>query len=692
MRTLLSALLLWLAALPALAATSVPVDTGKVVATLLSDHYTVVPGQRFDVALRTELDEKWHTYWRNPGDSGEPVSIRWTLPDGVNAGPILWPLPEPIDTGGIVNYGFAGAPLFPVTITVPDTAEPGTVLELQADVYYLVCKDICIPEDGVLRLAVQVGDMLEPNARNFAAIREARAAAPVPNEAITGGMVADGETLRISFTDLPEGAFEDAYFFPYRQDVVVHSDPQAVTLADGGLVLDTTAGYGWDEGIADTQTGLLAFERDGARIGRIVTVEPNVSLGLTAETAGVGGGAASMGLLSAILFAMLGGLILNLMPCVFPVISLKALSLAKAAHAERRTARTEAWAYAAGVFATFAVLVGVLLALKAGGAALGWGFQLQNPLVVGLAALLMFVVGLNLAGVFEVAGGRYQGTGATLAGRGGRMGSFFTGALAVLVATPCTAPFMASAIGYALLSPALTTVIVFAALALGFALPFIGLAYAPGLLARIPRPGPWMVRLREVLSFPMFAAALFFTWVLGSMAGVDAMTALLLAMLGLALAAWLLGRGGAWRFAAGALALVAVVAMVPALDPADARASASASLGEDAWSPQRVAELRGQGRAVFVDFTADWCVTCKVNERGVLSRASVQEAFAETDTAFLVADWTNKNDLIARELEAYGRAGVPLYLYFPAGDNSVRGEVLPQILTVDMVVETLRGS
>ena len=688
MRALVSALLLWLFALPALAATSVPVDTGRVVATLLSSHYAVTPGQSFDVALRTELDEKWHTYWRNPGDSGEPVSITWTLPDGASAGPITWPLPEPIATGPIINYGFEGAPLFPVIVTAPEDAQPGTVMELVADVYYLVCKDICVPEDGQLRVAVQIADSPDVNARNTAAIQAARAAAP--SEAVLrGGVTTSGGVTRIEFDGLPEGEFGDAYFFPHGQELLDHSAPQAATPVNGGVVIETTPGYGWDDGIADTQTGVLAFDVAGERVGRIVSLEPNMSLGLAAAPAAPSG---QFGLLTAALFAFAGGLILNLMPCVFPVISLKALSLAKSAHAERQRARSEAWMYAAGVFATFAALVALILVLKAGGAALGWGFQLQNPVVTGGLALLLFAVGLNLIGAFEVAGGAYQGAGASWAGRGGRTGSFFTGALAVLVATPCTAPFMASAIGYALAQPALVTFAVFMALAAGFAAPFVLLAYAPGLLTRLPKPGPWMVRLREVLSFPMFAAALWLVWVVGNQAGVNGMALVLLAMLGLALAVWLMRRGGAWRAAAAVLALAAIVLPVPALLSGSPAQAAGAALAHEAWSPERVAELRADGRAVFVDFTADWCVTCKLNEGAVLKTQAVQRALEDTDTAFLVGDWTNKNDAIARELERYGRAGVPLYLYFPAGDKSVRGEVLPQILTVPMVVDTLRGS
>lgn len=682
---LLTAFLVWLfAASNAFATTSLPVDTGRVEASLLSSHYTVAPGQTFQIALKTTLDDEWHTYWRNPGDSGEPVQISWVLPDSLSAGEIVWPLPYPIPTGPIINYGFEGAPLFPVDFTVAADAAIGSVLEIQADVYYLVCKDICIPEEGVLRLILQVTETAELNDGNAAAIAEAINLAPQPLD-VTAAMQADGERLSIQFADLPEGDFSDAYFFPYDNRLLVHSDPQVVSVGPDGISIETTASFGWQAGFDAPQMGVLAFKQNDQSTGHIVTVQVASALAVGASLSGGDGvtGGLEITLLGAIVGAFLGGLILNLMPCVFPVISLKALSLAKSAHAERKVAQREAWAYTAGVMATFLLLVLILLAVKAGGAALGWGFQLQNPIFIGLVALLLFAIGLNLIGVYEIPGGSYQNLGSEASMKTGWTGSFFTGGLAVLVATPCTAPFMAGAIGYALTQPTITTVTVFAALAVGFALPFLFLAYAPGLLSRFPRPGPWMVTFRQFLAFPMFGAAIFFLPTSDSAA-----ETVLWAALVLAFGLWLLRFGLVWKVV-GAMAIIFAIATpaTPYLLPEQ-----NLALETDAWSPERVAELRAEGRAVFVDFTADWCVTCKVNERLVLKTDSVQQAFADTNTAFLIADWTNKNDEIARELESYGRAGVPLYLYFPPGDNSVRGEVLPQVLTTDLIVSTLKGS
>ena len=395
-------------------------------------------------------------------------------------------------------------------------------------------------------------------------------------------------------------------------------------------------------------------------------------------------GTANIGLIAAIISALIGGLILNLFPCVFPIISLKALNIAKKAHGERSEVRRQAWLYTAGVLTTFIILVALLLGIKAGGAEIGWGFQLQSPVLVSFLALLFFVIALNLLGTFEI-GSSLQGIGGGLTHKQGWTGSFFTGVLAVIVATPCTAPLMAGAIGYALTAPAFATFAVFMALGLGFALPFLLIAYIPGLVNRLPRPGPWMTRFKEFLAFPMFGAVIWLLTVLLAQTGQSGIMWILIAMLSAGFAIWLLKRGGNFaKFLAG-MSILAALAV-----PLSFRASGDkANVEGIAWSPETVQALRAEGRPVFVDFTAAWCVTCKVNERLVLKTDAVQQAFRDTNTAFVIADWTNKNDAIARELEKYGRAGVPLYLLFPAGHNDVKAEILPQTLRKDMVIEKL---
>ena len=686
MRVFLLSVLAWCLALPAMASQSLPVDTGKVTASLVSSHDSVAPGQEFYIALRTELDDKWHTYWRNPGDSGEPVQIDWELPESVTAGRINWPLPYAIPTGPIVNYGFEGTPLFPVKFRVSPDAAQGSVITVVSNFYYLVCKDVCIPEQGSVSLQIAVGDSIE-DTRWKAEIDSALAASPIRGS-VQGGIKKTGESLEMSFTNLPEGDYSKAYFYPYDQGILGHSDPQLITRGDDGLRLTTKPDYIWEEATPKVFEGVLTYNVDGKLTGTNVALAVGQSFDIGAADipkAAIGG----VTLWTAIIGALIGGLILNLMPCVFPVISIKALSIAKSAHGERSKIKREAWLYTAGVIATFLLLTIILLALKAGGSEIGWGFQLQSPKVVAALAVLLFVIGLNLLGSFEFGSG-LQNTGAELTQKSGAAGSFFTGALAVVVATPCTAPMMAGAVGYALAAPALVTLAVFMALAIGFALPFLLIAYVPGLLNKLPKPGPWMVRFKEILAFPMFAAAIWLVWVLSLQAGEDGVLLVLSAMLAVGLAIWLFKRKGVFGKALGALSVLAAIALPLTITASAVSANVAAGkLQAEVWSPARVAELQAEGRPIFVDFTAAWCVTCKVNEKVVLNKAKTQKLFKDTNTALLIADWTNKDDIIAAELAKYGRAGVPLYLVY--NNKSVSPAILPQVLSHDVIRDAIAG-
>ena len=688
MKHFIAVILMWLVSSAALAAESISVDTGKVTAQLVTTHDQIAPGQSFHVTLRTVLDDHWHTYWRNPGDSGEPVFIEWDVPDVLTHGEIIWPIPRPIATGPIINYGFEGTPLFPVEFTLSETAEPGSVVTIRANVYYLVCKDVCIPESGTLSLPLLVGEH-SPDNRWIDKTSNAIATSPKRGSAL-GGVTATGDTVTFTFTDLPENAdLSSAYFFPYDQGLVDHSAPQTVNVGDAGVEITTKPGFLWEDGAPDAFDGILKYERGGQDIATELTVTPGAVLSIGQTNSPALARAGGITLVGAIFGALLGGLILNLMPCVFPVISIKALSIAKTAHADKHQVRREGWLYVAGVIVTFMALTALLLALKAGGAQLGWGFQLQSPKLVAALSILLFVIALNLLGVFEFGSG-LQNTGSDLTRKDGWAGSFFTGALAVIVATPCTAPFMAGAIGYALAQPAVTTIAVFLALAIGFAAPFLVLSYSPRLLAKLPKPGPWMIRFREFLAFPMFAAAIWLIWVLGRQSGADGMLAALLAMLAFGFAIWFFKRKNVVSKALGSLMMLATLALPFAIT--SSALTETAELQADAWSPQRVAELRAEGRPVFVDFTADWCVTCKVNERLVLKKKAAKELFKETNTAFLVADWTNKNDEIAQELASHGRSGVPLYLVYTPDNKGVSPEILPQVLTQSVLRDALKGN
>lgn len=690
MRALILTFLAWLSAglliTPALASQSVPVDTGKVTASLISSHDSVAPGQEFYIALRTQLDNKWHTYWRNPGDSGEPVQISWELPEGVTAGEINWPLPLAIPTGPIVNYGFEGTPLFPVKFTVSPDVAPGSVITVRANFYYLVCKDVCIPEDGSASLPIAVGESVE-DTRWKTAIEAALADVP-KRGAVQGGIKKTGETLEMSFTNLPEGDFSNTYFYPYDQGILGHSEPQIITRGTEGFKLTTKPDYIWNDPTPKTFEGVLTYQKNGKLKGTNIALAVGQSFDIGAAASpkpSVGG----VTLWTAIIGALIGGLILNLMPCVFPVISIKALSIAKSAHGKRAKIKREAWLYTAGVIATFMLLAMIIVALKASGSEIGWGFQLQSPKIVAVLSLLLFVVGLNLLGVFEI-GYRLQNVGSELTQKSGATGSFFTGTLAVVVATPCTAPLMGPAVGYAFTAPVIITLAVFLALAIGFALPFLVIAYVPQLLSKLPKPGPWMIRFKEILSFPMFAAAIAGIWVLTQQAGANGAFFALCAMLAVGLGIWLFKLKNMVGKALGVLAVLAAIALPMTITANAASANiVSGKLEAEAWSPARVAELQAEGRPIFVDFTAAWCVTCKVNEKVVLNTARTQQLFKDTNTAFLIADWTNKDDVIAAELAKYGRAGVPLYLVY--SNNSVSPVILPQVLSYDVIRDALAG-
>ena len=688
-RFLLSALLFLSLTTSALGRQTETLDTGKVTASIISSLDSVAPGGAVWVALRTELDDGWHTYWRNPGDSGEPVQLTWKLPEGVDVGPIAWPVPYPIPTGPIVNYGFEGAPLFPVELRVPETVQTGETLSLTLEFYYLVCADICIPEEGQLTLDLDIGEPVS-DALWAPQIEAAVLASPRRGNIMGAAEVsreASSDVLTLTFAGLPKGRVSEAYFFPVDQGVLGHSTAQNFRLGENGIALVTVPEFLWENGIPETIEGVLKYSLDGRVGSEVVTVATHSAL----DIAQSGQSDASMGLFAAAFGALLGGLILNLMPCVFPIISLKALSLAKTAHDDRLPARRGAWAYTLGVLLTFAGLASVLILFKAAGAQIGWGFQLQSPKVVGVLALLLFVIGLNLLGLFEI-GSRLQGVGGGLAARGGMSGSFFTGVLAVIVATPCTAPFMAGALGYALAQPALTTLIVFLALGFGFALPFLLLGYIPGLLAKLPKPGPWMETFRQVLAFPMFAAAIWLVWVLILQAGANGAGLLLIAMLLAGFAIWMHRRGSSMLKRLALFAALGALVLPLSLSTGETGGAAgvkSASLDAEIWSPERVAELRAEGRPVFVDFTAAWCVTCKVNEQLVLKTERTQALFERTNTAFLIADWTNRDAQIAAELERYGRAGVPLYLAYPKSHKDVIGLVLPQNLSFSVLEDML---
>ena len=672
-------------------ARAAPVDTGHLVAELVAQETAVVPGGVTWVAVRQQIDKGWHTYWRNAGDAGEGPKLAWTLPAGWKAGDIVWPAPVRLLEGKAPNqlavYAYEGEVLLPVPIEVPASAEVGQTVELKVATTFLVCADICVPEDAVMTLTLPVAATARPDARWGEAITEALAKAPKA-AGLNAAFQQKGQTLKLAITgpQLRGANAAGAYFFPYAGGVIVHQGQQLIERGPDGLTLTLPLSANASPGEV---SGVLALA--GASYEITAKAGP-----LPPGASGLGAPGKRQALPVTLLLAFLGGLILNLMPCVFPILSMKAAALAGHTH-EARGARLQGLAFLAGVLATFVFLAGFLVGAKAAGASLGWGFHLQSPAVVAALALIMLLVALNLSGLFEV-GTSVQGVGGSLSSRQGLLGAFFTGALTVVVAAPCTAPFMGPAIGIALLSSPIEAILVFLALGLGLALPFVALSFAPSLFRKLPPPGSWMNVLRRALAFPMFAAALWLVWVLSRQAGPDGLARLLAAALVVAVGAWLFGLGQRRsdtrvRFPLMALALGAWVGAflavtVPAYSQPAAAQPAASALPSERWSPERLAQLRAEGRPVFVNFTADWCLTCKVNEGAALATDQTAEAFAQAGAVYLVADWTNRDAAIAQALAERGRAGVPLYLVYPKGGGEPKA--LPQLLTPGMVAEAVR--
>jgi thiol:disulfide interchange protein len=693
MRPLLLISLIALLAAPA-AAQDAPAL--KVQARLVAETSEAAPGGSVTVALEEVITPGWHTYWSNPGEAGLPTTIDWTLPAGWKAGAIQWPYPKRLPVGPLMNYGYEGKVWLLTRIAVPADAVPGKVMTLVAHASWLVCQEVCIPEDVTLNITIAI--TAAPHApyatteEDFAAWR---AKIPTPSPWPVTFHHGDALDLFVAAPSLSNVPMRDVSFFPGAEEIVTGMAPQLLGKADGGIVLRLTPSK--RAKIGDTVSGVLVLtSTDGSAQALAIDAKPGAVPHARFETPAVAED--GMGLALSLLFALLGGLILNLMPCVLPILAMKALAIANKAHAGRGEAAGEGFAYGAGAVLSFVALGAAVVALRAGGAQVGWGFQLQEPAAVAAFALLVFAVGLNLSGVFEFSN---ITAGDALARRGGKLGAFFTGVLAVAVAAPCTAPFMAAALGYALTQPAALALLVFLALGIGFALPFVLIGLMPGLLRFLPKPGLWMLRFKQALAFPMYAAAVWLVWVLQQQAGDLGLAAVLAAMLALAFAAWVwtASRNASprWRITGTLLAVLALLAALSSLvaiarssvTPAAAAHTETAGMPSESYSNAKLAQYRAAKRPVFVDATAAWCITCLVNERVALSGTAVHEAFAKKHIAYLLADWTNRDAAITALLQSHGRSGVPLYLYY--APDAADAVVLPQVLTEGEVLKTVGG-
>jgi thiol:disulfide interchange protein DsbD len=680
----ISCLLLLLAVCVDLSAQAV--RTRHLTVELITERTAIAPNHDFLAGLYFQLDPGWHIYWINAGDAGEPPRMEWKLPPGIAAGELQFPAPQRLPLGPLMDFGYEGSVLFPVPMHAGSSLRPGTTATLAGHLSFLVCSSVCIPGKAdlqhVVRIAATPGP---PNAEAASLFQSALRHLPRSLPAGASVTVAQNAT-NFAITYRTGQRIASAEFYPFDSGLIVNAAQQKVEPLPDGVRISVAKAQGLKQVPAQLH-GLLKLP-DG-------TAYQFTSPIVAATAAPVPAKSGTHDLPRILGFAFLGGLILNLMPCVFPVLFIKGLSLVQFSGEERKRLRLHGLMYTLGILVSFWIIVAVLLALRSTGQHLGWGFQFQSPYFVAVMALLFFFLGLSLAGMFEV-GLSLTSAGGGLTQRGGYTGSFFTGVLATVVATPCTAPFMGAAIGFALAQSALITFAVFTLLALGLAAPYVALTLHPAWIRLLPKPGAWMEVLKQAVSIPIFAAVIWMVWVFAQIAGSNGVAALLGGFLLVAIAGWVLGRWPARKISTlVAVLLIAASIVLPGMaarqmNPAGPALSQQSQTG--AWqpfSPERLAEYRAQGKPVFVDFSAAWCLSCQVNERVVLDRPEMEAAFRQHGVITMRADWTNHDDTITEALGQLGRSGVPTYALYSGGPETAP-VLLPEVLTKQIVLDALR--
>ena len=653
----------------------------------------------------THLPE-WHTYWKNPGDSGLPTTLQWTLPAGVTAGEIAWPLPKKIPLGNLANYGYDGTVLLPVPLTISPAFKPSLLssgLEIKLKATWLVCRLECVPQDGEFILNVPVRGSTALNSAAFAASLKAQPAALEGDSRVA----VDGQQLKLTVVGLPPTLRgKQLEFFPETPELIDpaatwsqqwtkngQSDVWTASVPLSGLRSESPALMPLVL-VADVNGQRQGFRAQAQVLGNwppvagVTGSSPSglapVRVGNSGATAVPAGPQVSFGLWAALLGALLGGMILNLMPCVFPVLAIKVMSFTRHAH-DRRGHRVSGLAYSAGVVLSFLALGALLIGLRSAGEQLGWGFQLQSPAVVAALAVLFTVIGLNLAGLFEF--GRFLPNAVlTLEAKNPAVNAFLSGMLAVAIASPCTAPFMGASLGLALGLPPLQALLIFMTLGIGMALPYLAASLTPAVARWLPRPGAWMDTFRRAMAFPMFATVVWLVWVLGQQSGIDGAAALLALLVSLSLVLWSLTLKGRSRVVIATISIATLALLTGAIGQnvikmAGASRVASSSRWQ-LWAPGRVEQVLDTGAPVFVDFTAAWCVTCQYNEKTTLVNPEVLADFAANKVTLLRADWTRRDPAISAALAQLGRSGVPVYVLYQDGRAPV---VLSEILSVQEV-------
>jgi len=644
------------------------VTTSQTQASIISDVKTVASGEKFWAVVHLKMQDGWHTYWKNPGDTGMAPQFIWTLPKDFKISEVIFLAPDRHKIEEFIDYGYEKDAwfLFELTATASLPENATSILSLKAN--WLVCNEICIPESADLSLVLPTTNTQGNLSEDSEVIKQLVAKIPQKLGDKISYAVHD-KSLSFDFLEKPESNIKSAYFFPLNDNL---------EFAEADLGKKITFNIKSKDGtIPDNIEGIVSLiDKEGKRLDYEISGEKALSNTLTAQESG------STSIIQAIIFAFLGGIILNLMPCVFPILSLKALAIAKKAYLHPEIVRKQGIYYTLGVVLSFVVLAAIIIGVKIGGQNIGWGYQMQSPLFVALLTILLFFVGLNLSGYFEIPL-IFGNLGGKVSSEDNFIGSFLTGVLAVLVATPCTAPFMATAVGFALTQGSIVIITIFVALGLGLALPFMLISLFPSLVKFLPKSGVWLLTFKQLLAFPLYLSAVWLFWVLLREAGEDYATITLIAIVIISFAIWLLQRAGKIAKIFGSLiviitiALLAILFSLPRTQPVE----------HIKFSVAEIDKLRKENKAIFVDATADWCITCKINENLVLSTSEIKKAFANKNITYMVADWTHGDEEITKYLQSFKRSGVPIYVYYPP--NSGEPIILPQVLTKDIVLQKI---
>ncbi len=680
------------------------VQTDNAVVELISEQKTIQPGQIFWIGIHMEIRDNWYVYYRNPGDSGMPMMVEWLHEEDFSIGEIQWPTPLWIDvSGGLTSYGYKEQILYMMEATAPEDLIPGETYTLLAEADWLICEDVCIPEYADLELTLAITDSdVEYNEEWLPLFAETRSNLPVKLDYWKATAKFDDKTAVLTLTndafELPD--YSEIRYFAKKEGEIENGAEQPFSV-DGRTITLELQKSTYKSGDIEHLWGLIYSPKGWDESGDIKSMIVDIAIGDESIIAGdiAGMPVFSAGFLLILLFAFTGWLILNLMPCVFPIISIKVMNFMQMAGHKPRLVRMHGLVFGIGVLLSFLVLAGLLLALRAGGQELGWGFQLQTPAFIAFMTFLMFALGLSLMGVFEIGNSLINAAGKTDTGSGMR-GSFFSGILATVLATPCTAPFMGTALGVAITLPATTALMIFASLGIGMAAPYVLLSSFPALMKYMPKPGAWMETFKQILAFPLFATAIWLIWVFGQQTGVDGLARLLIGLLLLSMGIWILNRWRSIEITKGTrlvsrafvtLFVIAGFLFSASTQPVSVQNESGISISygiewQD-FSNDLVNQHRAEGRNVFIDFTADWCITCKANERVVFSSNRVKDRFEELGFEMVKADWTNRNPEITQALASFGRNGVPLYVIY--SNELDEPMILPELLTPGIVLNAL---